>query len=68
MAKKIKITEEARELHRQFMAEYGYIAISVEVAQQFLEAYRDINISTDQRLDYLRDFVLSQGLEDEVEL
>lgn len=61
MAKFI-ITEEARELHRQFTAAYSYVTVSTATVQKFINAYKSKNI------DLLYDYVLSQGLAEEVEL
>lgn len=59
---RINITDEARELHRQFRAAFGYVIVSTEVVQKFINTYKSKNI------DLLYDYVLSQGLAEEVEL
>lgn len=58
---RVIITDEARELHRQFTAVYGYVTVSTATVQQFINACKSKNI------DLLYDYVLSQGLAEEVE-
>lgn len=59
---RINITDEARELHSQFRAVYGYVTVSTEVVQKFINTCKSKNI------DLLYDYILSQGLAEEVEL
>ena len=57
-----------RELFERFNEEYGgYITISEEVVESFLKnvVIKEVNEYT---LDLLRDYVLSNGLEEEVVL
>lgn len=58
---KFIITEEARNLYGRFISKFPFISISVETVQRFLSLYKRDNISM------LHDYVLSQGLAEEVE-
>lgn len=59
---RIIITDEARELHRQFREAFRFITVSTETVQRF------INTCKSKNLDLLYDYVLSQNMTEEVEL
>lgn len=58
---------DTHQLYLAFITEYPYISVDESVIEDFVKQYPQVtNCSRD--LDLLRDYILSQGLEDEIEL
>ena len=58
---------DTNQLYLAFITEYPYISVDESVIENYVKENPQItNCSMD--LDLLRDYILSQGLEDEIEL
>ena len=58
---------DTHQLYLAFITEYPYISVNEDVIRDFVKQYPKItNCSRD--LDLLKDYILSKGLEDEIEL
>ena len=58
---------DTHQLYLAFITEYPYISVDESVIENYVkESTKITNSSKD--LDLLRDYILSQGLEDEIEL
>lgn len=58
---------DTHQLYLAFITEYPYISVDESVIENYVKENPKItNCSRD--LDLLRDYILSQGLEDEIEL
>ena len=58
---------DTHQLYLAFITEYPYISVNEDVIKDYVKQYPKITNSS-KDLDLLRDYILSQGLEDEIEL
>lgn len=64
----MKISEEARKLFLDFCQEFSFVTITVETAQEFLNDFQGFQpIGNAPQTALLFDYVLSQGMEEEVQ-
>lgn len=50
------------QLYEEFVSTYGYVSISKEIVEDFCDKFRSDNVYL------LYDYVLSQGLEEDIEI
>lgn len=55
------------QLYLAFINEYPFITVNEDVIRDFVKQYPKITNSS-KDLDLLKDYILSEGLEDEIEL
>ena len=58
---------DTHQLYLAFIKEYPFITVNEDVIRDFVKQYPKITNSS-KDLDLLMDYILSQGLEDEIEL
>lgn len=58
---------DTHQLYLAFITEYPYITVSEDVIRDYVKQYPKVTNSS-KDLDLLRDYILSKGLEDEIEL
>ena len=58
---------DTHQLYLAFITEYPYISVNEDVIRDFVKQYPKITNSS-KDLDLLKDYILSKGLEDEIEL
>ena len=58
---------DTNQLYLAFITEYPYISVNEDVIRDFVKQYPKITNSS-KDLDLLKDYILSKGLEDEIEL
>ena len=58
---------DTNQLYLAFITEYPYISVDEDVIRDFVKQYPKITNSS-KDLDLLKDYILSKGLEDEIEL
>ena len=58
---------DTNQLYLAFITEYPYISVDESVIRDFVKEYPKVTNSS-KDLDLLKDYILSKGLEDEIEL
>lgn len=58
---------DTHQLYLAFITEYPYITVSEDVIRDYVKQYPKVTNSS-KDLDLLMDYILSKGLEDEIEL
>lgn len=58
---------DTHQLYLAFIKEYPFITVNEDVIEDFVKQYPQVTNSS-KDLDLLMDYILSQGLEDEIEL
>lgn len=58
---------DTHQLHLAFITEYPYITVNEDVIKDYVKQYPKVTNSS-KDLDFLKDYILSKGLEDEIEL
>ena len=58
---------DTHQLYLAFITEYPYISVDESVIENYVKQYPKVTNSSED-LDLLRDYILSKGLEDEIEL
>ena len=58
---------DTNQLYLAFITEYPYISVNEDVIRDFVKEYPKVTNSS-KDLDLLKDYILSKGLEDEIEL
>lgn len=58
---------DTHQLHLAFINKYPFITVNEDVIKDFVKEYPKITNSS-KDLDLLMDYILSKGLEDEIEL
>ena len=58
---------DTHQLYLAFINKYPFITVNEDVIRDFVKQYPKITNSS-KDLDLLKDYILSQGLEDEIEL
>ena len=58
---------DTNQLYLAFIKEYPFITVNEDVIRDFVKEYPKITNSS-KDLDLLKDYILSKGLEDEIEL
>ena len=58
---------DTNQLYLEFINKYPYISVNEDVIRDYVKQYPKVTNSS-KDLDLLRDYILSKGLEDEIEL
>lgn len=58
---------DTHQLYLAFIKEYPFITVNEDVIEDFVKQYPQVTNSSND-LDLLKDYILSKGLEDEIEL
>ena len=58
---------DTHQLYLAFIKEYPFIIVNEDVIRDFVKQYPKVTNSS-KDLDLLKDYILSKGLEDEIEL
>ena len=58
---------DTHQLYLAFIKEYPFITVNEDVIRDFVKEYPKVTNSS-KDLDLLKDYILSKGLEDEIEL
>lgn len=58
---------DTHQLYLEFINKYPYITVNEDVIRDYVKQYPKVTNSS-KDLDLLRDYILSKGLEDEIEL
>lgn len=58
---------DTHQLYLAFINKYPFITVNEDVIKDFVKEYPKITNSS-KDLDFLKDYILSKGLEDEIEL
>ena len=63
----VALINKTNQLYIAFINKYPFLAVNEDVIMDFVKQYPEITNSS-KDLDFLRDYILSKGLEDEIEL
>lgn len=58
---------DTHQLYLEFINKYPYITVNEDVIRDYVKQYPKVTNSS-KDLDLLKDYILSKGLEDEIEL
>lgn len=58
---------DTHQLYLAFINKYSFLTVNEDVIRDFVKQYPKITNSS-KDLDFLKDYILSKGLEDEIEL